>query len=600
MSADASAVLYGTLSSTNPLTDEITVGFVVGDSAQIIKGNERFDLHKTVTLSGSYNLSVDVYNNVGYWYRAYVDTGDTIFYGKARHYGLEIVDLGLSSGTKWANMNVGANSPEEFGDYYAWGETTTKEDYSEETYLFSPTNLNIGNGFDIAGTMLDAAHVNMGNAWQMPSKAQLVELRDECTWTYTSENNVSGFRVTGPNGNSIFLPAAGLVRGTSHDFNCTGSDSRYHGASYWSADEGSDTSPYAWTLSWCSGYGSYTIYVLGDENYEPFWAWGHSTWRPYGRTIRAVYAPNGKTHDGDAINVETYKAVWQLDAAEATISGKWSSTIAPEGSATVGFVVGDHAKIVIGTDRTDLRYTKNTTANESFQTTLPITGNMGYWYRAFVEYGDTVIYGPAHHVGWEMVDLGLPSETKWANMNVGASWPEDYGNYYAWGETTVKNSYTSSNYQYSNQTLGNSGNIAGTTYDAAYQNMGSDWKMPTYDQLVELRDQCTWTRTSRDNVTGYLVVGPNGNSIFIPYAGFMGESGINYPGTNSDYRYQGASYWSSQMGSDTNYAWTISWCYGYGSGTRYICGGENYEPFWGWGTSTVRYLGRSVRAVAVP
>ena len=594
------AKLYATLSSTTPLTRNVTVGFIVGDNDSIVKESMAvfYDLHHDTDKAGSYNHTVAVHDNFGYWFRSYVDTGDTIFYGKARHYGLEVVDLGLPSGTKWANMNVGANNPEEFGDYYAWGETNTKNDYSEASYLFSPTNLNLGNGCNIAGTELDAAHVNMGNAWQMPSYDQIVELRDHCTWSYTSENNVSGFRVTGLNGNSIFLPAAGYVAGTSHNYNCTGSDSRYHGASYWSADQGGDTSPYAWTLSWCADYGSYTRYICGSSNWEPFWGNGNGTWRPYGRTIRAVFAPNGKTRDGDVINVETYKAIWHLDAAEATISGKWSSTIAPEGSATVGFIVGDNAKIVIGTDRADLRYTKNTTVNETFQTTLTITGNKGYWYRAFVEYGDTVLYGPARHVGWEMVDLGLPSGTKWANMNVGASWPEDYGNYYAWGETTTKQSYSSSNYPYANQSLGNSGNIAGTTYDAAWKNMGSDWKMPTYNQLVELRDYCSWTRTSRENVNGYLVLGSNGNSIFLPYAGFMTDSSLNYPGYNSDYRYQGGSYWSSQIGSDNNYVWTISWCQDYGSGTRYVCGSYNWEPFWNNGLCSVRWPGRSVRAVA--
>ncbi|MBQ3752201.1 MAG: hypothetical protein II864_01480 [Prevotella sp.] len=592
------AKLYATLSSSTPLTRNVTVGFLVGDNDSIVKESTAvlYDLHHDTDKAGSYNHTVAVHDNFGYWFRAYVDTGDTIFYGKARHYGLEIVNLGLSSGTLWANMNVGANTPEEFGDYFAWGETITKDDYSAATYLFSPTNLNLGDGRNIAGTELDAAHVNMGNAWQLPSKAQLVELRDECTWSWTSVNNVSGFRVTGPNKNSIFLPAAGLVRGTSHDFNCTGSDSRYHGASYMSADQGSDTSPYTWTLSWCADYGSYTRYIPGGENYEPFWAWGHSTYRYYGRTARAVFAPNGKSLNDIALNVETNKATWNLDDDEATISGKWSSNIAPVGSATVGFVIGDSAKIVIGTDRADLRFTKQSTENESFQTTLTISENMGYWYRSFVEYEGTVLYGPARHVGWEKVDLGLPSGTLWANMNVGASWPEDDGNYYAWGETATKISYTSDNYLLSGENLGN---IAGSyDFDAAYRNMGSGWKMPTYDQLVELRDHCLWTRTNIDNANGYLVKGPNGNSIFLPYAGFMTGSSVNYPGNNSDYRYQGGSYWSSQIGSNNSYAWTLSWCQDYGSGTRYIIGGENYEPFWGWGTGTVRWPGRSVRAVA--
>ena len=120
------------------------------------------------------------------------------------------VDLGLS--VKWAAYNVGATSPEEYGDYYAWGEVEPKVDYTEETYQFHvgkyyyelPDGLS-----DISGTKYDAATVNWGNGWRMPTKLELMELCEKTTVVYVNYNNIKGYRYIGPNGNSIFLPDAG-------------------------------------------------------------------------------------------------------------------------------------------------------------------------------------------------------------------------------------------------------------------------------------------------------------------------------------------------------------------------------------------------------
>ena len=134
------------------------------------------------------------------------------------------VDLGLPSGTLWATCNVGANSPEDYGDYFAWGETVPKDYYDWSTYKWCNgsyttmtkycTNSSYGyNGFVDNKTVLDpeddAAYVNWGSIWRMPSKEQLDELRNKCTWIWTQRNGVNGCMVTGPSGKSLFLPAAG-------------------------------------------------------------------------------------------------------------------------------------------------------------------------------------------------------------------------------------------------------------------------------------------------------------------------------------------------------------------------------------------------------
>jgi TonB family protein len=123
--------------------------------------------------------------------------------------GHEWVDLGLS--IKWATCNVGASSPSDYGNYYAWGETTTKSEYTEEnskTY-----NKNIG---DIAGNAAyDAASANWGGSWRLPIKIEWRELKNNCTWQWTIQGGRNGYKVTSKkNGKNIFLPAAGYCSGS--------------------------------------------------------------------------------------------------------------------------------------------------------------------------------------------------------------------------------------------------------------------------------------------------------------------------------------------------------------------------------------------------
>lgn len=135
--------------------------------------------------------------------------------------GHEYVDLGLPSGTLWATYNVGATSPYEKGDYFAWGEVEPREDFSWESYKFfegyevDPNNgewavlKDIGN--DISGTEYDAARHQWGNGWRLPNEQERYELRMLC-WCNgpTIENGVKGVRIHGPNEHSIFLPVCGF------------------------------------------------------------------------------------------------------------------------------------------------------------------------------------------------------------------------------------------------------------------------------------------------------------------------------------------------------------------------------------------------------
>ena len=162
--------------------------------------------------------------------------------------------------------------------------------------------------------------------------------------------------------------------------------------------------------------------------------------------------------------------------------------------------------------------------------------------------------------GHPYVDLGLPSGTLWATTNIGAANPWDYGYYFAWGETTTKSKYGWTSYKYANgdykkltkfcnkSDYGNNGYTDNkkqleSSDDAATANWGSDWCMPTQAQFQELKDKCTWTWTTKNGKKGYEVKGKNGNSIFLPAAGYRyGTSLYLY---DSD-----GSYWSSSLSTD--------------------------------------------------
>ncbi|MBR4775770.1 MAG: hypothetical protein IK008_06700 [Bacteroidales bacterium] len=135
---------------------------------------------------------------------------------------LTAVDLGLS--VKWANCNLGATTPKEYGDYYAWGETAPKQEYSFKTYKWcdgsyeSLTRYNTKSTYGTADnkTVLDleddVVRVELGGKWRMPTDEEWTELRTNCTWTWTSQSGINGYMVTSRiNGKSIFLPAAGNI-----------------------------------------------------------------------------------------------------------------------------------------------------------------------------------------------------------------------------------------------------------------------------------------------------------------------------------------------------------------------------------------------------
>ena len=242
-----SAVFNGTVNIPSDFNGWYRFGFIYF-SADPTENDKEIEVEK---LDGSNKFSYKAANlsyGTTYFYRAYFKTGDPdIKYrmGRVRSFttksGLEAVDLGLS--VKWGSCNIGASTPLSHGDYYAWGETETKDKYSWDNYKWGKANNQLTkyctsrfygySGFTDGKTVLDpeddVAHEKHGGKWRMPTSAEWTELREKCSWKRTTMDGVSGWKVTGRNGSSIFLPAEGYKDGSGV---ALGTENGY----YWSSE----------------------------------------------------------------------------------------------------------------------------------------------------------------------------------------------------------------------------------------------------------------------------------------------------------------------------------------------------------------------------
>ena len=440
---------------------------------------------------------------------------------------IEMVDLGLS--VKWANMNLGASKPEEYGDYFAWGETDSKDDYSWSTYEFSNSpsgpfsKYNTDSSYGTVDNKIvldaedDVAHVKLGGNWRMPTDAEWTELQENCTWTWTTQNGSKGRLVTASNGNSIFLPAAGyrydttLAREGSYGY-------------YWSSSLA--TPGAARFLRFYSGY----VARYSDYRYN-------------GYSIRPVF--DDRIHP---ISLTLNKSSLSLPVGR---SEQLIATISPAGATdkTVSWSSDNTDVATVDSDG----FVTAVAAGSAIITAMTKDGNLT------ATCSITVYPVP------EAVDLGL--SVKWASFNLGATAPEDYGDYYAWGETepTQKSSYNWPSYKWCNgssssltkyNTSSSIGTVDNKTQldfedDAACVNWGGTWRMPTDAEWTELRANCTWTWTIRNGVNGRLVTASNGNSIFLPVAGCLDGT---YRVNMGSYGY----YWSSSLNLDNpSSAWYV-------------------------------------------
>ena len=494
----------------------------------------------------------------------------------------EAVDLGLPSGLKWASFNLGASKPEEYGEYFAWGETKPKDAYTWSNYKWCIDGNNHAitkyctdprygyNGFTDGETILnpedDAAHVNLGGKWRIPTEWEWAELLNCCSSKWTTENGVYGCLFTSKDtGNSIFLPAAGTMLNStiySAESYCF----------YWSSSLNTSSSDSAIAMY-------YSSEEMGTDDAS----------RYGGPTIRAVY--------GDSVIIPVESVSLDRTEIELNIGDflELVATVLPVNATDMGVVWSSSDETVASVSSTG-----GVMGIAAGSAVISITTNNG---------GKTATCNvTVKNSVPEVVDLGL--SVKWASFNLGATKPEEYGDYYAWGETVPYFSrldpltwkegkeagYDWASYKWCMRSLnmltkycmnpdyGYNGFTDNKTVldpedDAASVALGADWRIPSYEEWAELMEMCTWTWTQENGIDGWTVASNfNGNSIFLPAAGF-------FSGTNSYYAGREGLYWSTSLNQDVNYTYD-AWCMdfmsnGAGWSADYRCDGLSIRPVYG-------------------
>lgn len=445
------------------------------------------------------------------------------------------VDLGLPSGLLWADRNVGASEPGYFGDYFAWGDTKAMKAAPEQsTYAFKDSQYDSYYTLPAAN---DAATQNLGAGWRMPTRAEFQELMDHATWTYGVYRwNVSG------NGNTISFPFCGMIwtmyPANSTDFGRYWTSSKLSGTGVMKRPYYVDLTKSAYSIKYDNSSASTNCYV--------------------GYSIRPVCEANGgylltinaRTEDRTSSN--TYRctsgqviSVTPVSVTEGSFV-KW--TDAEGNTVTSGVNPDTHALTLTVT--ADAVYTAWFTSSET-----PVEDDREYIYQDDSRNGKELNFAgvegeEALAVPEGAVDMGL--SVYWASSNLGASSPEQAGDYYAWAETATKTIYNWEQYRYSQ-----GGTNKVTKYSTGYQFgyagftdnktvlddadevvktlKGGNWRMPTPGEYQELLDQCTWQWGFRNHVYGYTVTAPNGKTLFLPASGYQygsEKSTLNPEGSN--------------------------------------------------------------------
>lgn len=495
----------------------------------------------------------------------------------------ESVDLGLS--VNWATFNLGAAAPEEYGDYFTWGDTEPnyepgyarsedavwkvgKTGYDSSSYKWTGSSKY---GSDSAlEPEDDAARANWGDAWRMPTKDEFDELLNDCTWSAATVNGVDGYLVTsnktGYTDKSIFLPKMGTRA------------------------LGFVVSSWNYYLTSTSTGGKADVLNLSTTGpvMETYWKDSGFQIRPVEKTVRisglAISREELTLYEGRSVTLSV--TVTPATAEDKTLV--WSSSNTSVASVDQNGVVSalQQGSSTITAETSDHRYKVTCEL-----TVKPFTA--------------------------QAVDLGL--SVLWSSVNLGAVNPEDSGDYLAWGETDpyYKDGYAQStepvwkngkeegyrdksykfavmgkySYEYTKYVTKSSyGTVDNNTEldpedDAAAVNWGGGWHMPTKAEWDELMNGCTWTKVTRNGMYGWRVTGKTAGytdkSIFLPAAGY--RSGTAY----FFYEYNDAKYgfyWSASLREDYSDPYSI----------YFSCFSDSQGPFW---STDRRTQGNSVRPV---
>lgn len=391
------------------------------------------------------------------------------------------VDLGLPSGMLWATCNIGASSPEEAGDHFLLGETEPREEFSladYELYDVDPLilqKMGIVNSDNILTPEHDAATVNMGEEWRMPTQKDFDELIGNTIKRRDTVNGVIGYTFIGNTGNSIFLPIAGTYGQTSF---------KEDDAIYWGSYIQTKYAGSAITFS----AGSNTL-GTGSEL------------RERSSSIRAVRSSTSAS----LFNISRGLVIPEIGQ---TTSLSFSST--PDKSISASDVQWSSSDESVATVKGGM-----VTSVSEGQCVITAT------YNGQIAKSNVTVDKNSY------VDLGLPSGTIWASYNIGATQPEKWGYSLKWGSTmewsNTEDAYKWNYYKYDdflkNGIIDDLGNLT-SKYDAATFNWGENWKMPSMAHFQELFNECDLEEIELNGVICTKVTShANGASIYLPTAG---------------------------------------------------------------------------------
>lgn len=405
-----------------------------------------------------------------YYYCACVIINDKRFYGEVRSIQLseiqftegELIDLGLS--VKWRAYNLGADAIDENGKLYPWGSL-----YGVET-INTDDCPKIKN---ISGTGYDAAWNVLGESYRIPTEDEWKELDEKCQWYWVYYKNRQGYRITGPNKNCIFLPADGWIN--------------YGGLTQ------NNSSGYYRIGTQNSADGDINSFTFKDGEYHhiipttPQWA---ISIRPvYDDKIISLKATGANEITGTSAKVNGI--INYSNETNITERGIWYGTKEYPNSEEGNLV----------------KYENGGNPNEI--TNLELNGlniNTTYYYCPYIMIDNMTYFGhpdkfttllEAEISTEEEVDLGL--SVKWRGYNLGSTSPEG---------TEKKYSILHNNQSHY---------ISGTINDPTVKEFGySSWRTPDESEIEELKNKCTWIKTTYENVEGWQVISSNGKSIFLP------------------------------------------------------------------------------------
>lgn len=444
------------------------------------------------------------------------------------------------AGIKWATMNIGASATTDPGQYFSWGNTAGYY-YSQigtRAYQnpFNSTQYHLGNGQ--GGTIQDyyfskytshdgkmfldrcddAAVANWGGGWRMPTADELSILLDSTT---QSADGTYGMVLTDKNDptNTIYFPSINVRYATNSIYvrHNNGDNIRYDYCFACTAFIHYQSSSYVMQENGWYRYDRFLIRpVYGKKTVNVRWKGEPPTFVPIGgtQTVSAFTLYNS----GETISYTS------SNPNVAVVNGNVISGVS-SGSCTITATIAETEEYI---------------AHPAIAT--------------------------INVAEYPYVDFELPSGTKWATMNVGASSETDYGNYYQYGKGAAQYAATSGQSDYSGTE-----NPLSMSVDTARQTLGGSWHIPTNAQWQELINQCTWIWTTKSWISGYSV-SRNGKSIFLPAAGFFNGGNKSNVGSNG-------RYWSSTPIDSSS-----AYHYNFYSTDKYTGG-------------TMRYLGLSVRPV---